>query len=103
MKTVLIAVALVAAGPALAKQETFFIEKVAVLGVGQAVCGVGPEVQAMQIAIGSAMIKSAISKDAVIARAKKRGHAIIADIQKHRGQNTFCQAFPYYLENGFPR
>ncbi len=89
--------------PSLAKQETVWIEKVAVLAVGQGICGVGAEEQAMQIAIGSAMITHAISKDAVIARARKRSHQILADLDKNRARSTFCQAFGYYLDKGFPR
>jgi hypothetical protein len=72
------------ASPALAKPETVWIEKVAVLAVGQGICGVGPEEQAMQVAIGSAMISDAISKDAVIKRAKIRAHPIVADLDEHR-------------------
>ena len=90
--------------PALAKQESVFVEKVAILAVGQGVCGMPvDDGGAMQMAIGSAMIQLAISKDAVIARARKRAHHIVDDIQQHRTQNTFCQAFGYYLQNGYPR
>lgn len=89
--------------PAVAKPETVWVEKVAVLAVGQGICGVGPEEQAMQIAIGSAMITHATSKAAVISRARKRSHQILADLDKHRSRGTFCQAFSYYLDQGFPR
>jgi hypothetical protein len=89
--------------PAHGKQEAFWIEKVAVLAVGQGICGIGSEDEAMQTAIGSAMITHAIKKDAVIARARKRSHRILADLDKDGTRATFCQAFGYYLDKGFPR
>ncbi|MGZ2381749.1 hypothetical protein [Rhizobium brockwellii] len=90
--------------PAAAKQEAFWIEKVAIMAVGQGVCGMQlADGDAMQTSIGSAMITLAISKDAVIKRARQRAHFITSDIQKHRTQNTFCQAFAYYVQNGYPR
>ncbi|MGO7673875.1 hypothetical protein ACC817_28590 [Rhizobium ruizarguesonis] len=90
--------------PADAKQETFWIEKVAIIAVGQGVCGMPlADGDAMQTSIGSALITLAISKDAVIERARKRAHFIAADLQKHRSQSTFCQAFSYYVQNGYPR
>ncbi|MBM7043585.1 hypothetical protein [Rhizobium lusitanum] len=72
--------------PALAKPESLWIEKVAILAVGQGVCGMQLNDETMQITIGSAMIQYAISKDAVISRARKRAHQIVADIQKNRTQ-----------------
>lgn len=97
------ALALISA-PVAAKQETLWIEKVAIIAVGQGVCGMPLEDGgAMQTAIGSAMITHALSKDAVIARARKRAHFIASDLEKHRAQNTFCQAFTYYLDKGYPR
>ncbi|MGO7169713.1 hypothetical protein [Rhizobium leguminosarum] len=84
--------------------EVEWIEKVSIIAVGQGVCGMPlADGGAMQIAIGSAMITQAISKDAVIARARKRAHFISTDIERRRTRNTFCQAFRYYLENGYPR
>lgn len=104
MKSVCLCLAVtLLAFPASAKQESFWIEKVAVLAVGQGICGVGPEEQAMQTAIGSAMITHAIKKDVVIARARKRSHRILADLDKSGTRGTFCQAFGYYLDKGFPR
>ncbi len=90
--------------PAHAKQEAVWVEKVAIMAVGQGVCGIPlADGEAMQVAIGSAMISQAISKDDVIARAKKRAHFIAADLTKRRTQNTFCQAFRFYLDKGYPR
>lgn len=89
--------------PVNAKQESFWIEKVAVLAVGQTICGIGPEEQAMLTAIGSAMITDAIDKGAVMDRAQKRSHQILADLGKNDTRNTFCQSFDYYLDKGFPR
>lgn len=94
---------LLLAFPAKAKQESFWIEKVAVLAVGQTICGTGPEEQAMLTAIGSAMITHAIDKGTVMDRAQTRSHQILADLDKNRTRNTFCQAFKYYLDKGFPR
>ncbi|MGO7083713.1 hypothetical protein ACCS82_22135 [Rhizobium johnstonii] len=87
-----------------AKKEVEWIEKVSIIAVGQGVCGMPlADGGAMQTAIGSAMITQAISKDAVIARARKRAHFISTDIERRKTRNTFCQAFRYYLENGYPR
>ncbi|MBY5520539.1 hypothetical protein [Rhizobium leguminosarum] len=101
--TILATCLLAIACPALAKQESVWVEKVAVLAVGQGTCGVPMNNDAMQIAIGPAMIQVAIRKDAVIERARKRAHQIVADLQKQKTQNTFCQEFKYYLDNGYPR
>lgn len=91
-------------GPADAKQEVEWVEKVSVMAVGQGVCGLPlGDGEAMQMAIGSAMISQAISKDDVIARARKRSHFIAADIEKRGTKNTFCQAFRFYLAKGYPR
>ncbi|MBX5253340.1 hypothetical protein HJC03_23510 [Rhizobium sp. NLR4b] len=104
MRTAIVGICLaLLAFPAVAKQESLWIEKVAVLAVGQGICGVPMNNDAMQISIGSAMIELAISKDAVIARGRKRAHYIVADLQKQKTQGTFCPAFNYYLEHGYPR
>lgn len=89
--------------PASAKQAPVWIEKVAILAVGQGICGVPMNNDAMQVAIGSAMIELAISKKAVVERGRKRAHHIVNDIEKQKTKNTFCQAFGYYLDNGYPR
>ncbi|RWB79142.1 MAG: hypothetical protein EOQ50_04875 [Mesorhizobium sp.] len=89
--------------PAAAKQEKRWIEKIALLAVSEGVCRAPPEDKAMQMAIGSAMIEGALTKDAVIERARKRAHAIADDIAKTHTQNTFCTAFMYYLDKGYPR
>lgn len=104
MRSAIVATCLAAvAFPASAKQEAVWVEKVAVLAVGQGICGVPMDNDAMQVAIGSAMIELAISKNAVVARGRKRAHHIVNDIEKQKTKNTFCQAFGYYLEHGYPR
>ena len=100
--TLAAAIALVAS-PALAKKETFWIEKVAIIAVGQGACGAAINDDTMQMTIGSAMIEHAMNKQAVVERARKRAHHIVADLQKQKSQNTFCQAIGYYLQNGYPR
>jgi hypothetical protein len=91
------------AAPAFAKQEALFIEKVALLAVNQGVCGVAATNEAMQTAIGAAMIQQALTKAVVIERARKRAYAIGSDIQRNGTQKTFCSAFMYYLDKGYPR
>jgi len=85
-----------------AKQEQFWIEKIAILAVGQEVCRIPADNQSAQISVGSAMIEYAISRSEVIERAGRRAHSIIADLRKRQTGNTFCQAFQYYLEKGYP-
>lgn len=89
--------------PAAAKQEALFIEKVALLAVDQGVCGVAPTNETMQTAIGAAMIQQALTKAVVIERARKRADAIGSDIERNGTQKTFCAAFMYYLDKGYPR
>lgn len=89
--------------PVAAKKQPFWIETVSVIAVGQGICGVPLQGDGMQMAIGSAMITHALTKAEVIERARKRSHFIARDIEKRKFQNTFCSAFPYYLEKGYPR
>ncbi|RUW85308.1 hypothetical protein [Mesorhizobium sp. M1E.F.Ca.ET.063.01.1.1] len=100
---IIVAAIVLASSPVTAKQETPWIEKVALIAVNEGGCRAPREDKAMQIAIGSAMIEGALTKDVVIARARKRAHAIADDIARTRTQNTFCAAFMYYLDKGYPR
>jgi hypothetical protein len=89
--------------PVHAKQESFWIEKVAVIAVGKGICGIPLNEGAMQTSIGSAMIELAVNKKTVIDRARKRAHRITADLERQKSRNTFCQGFTYYLQKGYPR
>lgn len=94
---------LFASVPAEARQERLWIEKVSIIAVGQGMCGRPLDDPGMQMAIGSAMISYAMNKDTVIERARKRARFISNDIVKQKTLNTFCQAFRYYLDKGYPR
>jgi hypothetical protein len=89
--------------PAVAKQESAWVEKVAILAVGQGVCRVAIDDDTMQTAVGTAMITLALSKSDIIERGRTRAHAIVADLATHKTERTFCQAFNNYLQNGYPR
>lgn len=94
--------AVVVACPAQAKEKEF-IEMAALTATYRDVCNVPVSDEAILTAIGSAMIKYALPREKVVARATKRGKHIRDHVLKTRTQSTFCQAIKYYLDNGYPQ
>ncbi|MER9277637.1 hypothetical protein [Mesorhizobium sp. M0522] len=93
---------MMATAPATAK-ETEFIEQAALLGVYRDVCRQPVEDETIMISIGSAMVQQALPRETVIARATKRDRHIRDYVLRSGTQNTFCEAFMYYLKNGYPK
>jgi hypothetical protein len=84
-------------------KEREFIEQAALLGVYRDVCHQPVADDTILTAVGSAMITYALPRKTVIARATKRGEHVRNRVLRTKTQSTFCEAFMYYLKNGYPK